>query len=138
MLSKKICLIDSCILIDVFHDMTLKKIFSTLKFEGYTLILPKLVETEVVNNNKKEQKRLNKLKDRYQIDICPITNSKRELSELPIDIGEADAYMQVVKASKYDKVRREILFVTNDKKAISFFKNSGIEAKTLNDVIKRI
>lgn len=137
--SKKICLIDTCIIIDIISSKELSNIFfNTLKFEGYQIIIPKLVEKEFINNKPKNKYQYNKLKNKYQLDTCDITNNIKELSKLPIDTGEADAFLQIEKMKRKNNFELNILFITNDKEAINYFQKSSIQVKTSKDFLIKI
>lgn len=130
----KICLIDTCILINVLYSRDLyKKIFSYLKWEGYHIIIPKMVQKEFTQNHPREKKLLNKTLRTYQLEICAISNNIKELSALPIDNGEADAFFQIQKMKINCHNHPDFLFITNDKKAIKFFNQNSLNTKTLKD-----
>jgi hypothetical protein len=115
-----------------------KEFISRLKFDSYSIIIPRYVYNEYVNNKPKIKKKLNKIIRKYQLELCEIKNSVTELKHLEIDLGEADAFMQIHKLKKMksnSKIR--FLFVTNDKKAIRYFSSSAINTCTLSDVLNK-
>lgn len=132
----KICLIDTCILIDILYSRELcKKIFSYLKWEGYHIIIPKMVQKEFTQNHPREKKLLNKILRTYQLEICAISNNIKELSALPIDNGEADAFRQIQKMRVNYSNPPNFLFITNDREAIKFFSQNSLNTKALKDFI---
>jgi len=64
----------------------------------------------------------------YFIRLCPITTSKHERDVLinGIDIGEADAFIQIQKAISIVRYRKlKFKFISQDKKALNFAEDSG-------------
>ncbi len=62
------------------------------------------------------------------LQMCPITTSKHERDIIinSIDIGEADAIIQIQKASSMKRYSfRSFEFISQDKKALQFAENSG-------------
>jgi len=135
----KFCLLDTNVLIDILHSKDeCRRLISTILAMSYQIIIPKKVEEEFVNNHRKNKKDIEKFKSKYQINTCDISNSKRELSEINIDYGEADAFLQIQKKSKelyHFQTKLEFLFITRDNAAIEYFQSNHLPAKRPEDIL---
>ncbi len=139
---KKILILDNNILV-YLSELCQNCIYQVIPrlFLTYShIFIPKTIYDEflaVSKSRKKRERILNEIFERYQhFLLCPVNVSKNELSLINIDPGEADAYMQIKKLDASDQYRFEnIVFLTNDAKAIKIFENSGIDIYKYSDLV---
>ncbi|NAY82368.1 MAG: hypothetical protein GU362_05765 [Thaumarchaeota archaeon] len=144
-----IAVFDNDVLVDIFDRVyyldrrKFKEVINYLSLSYSKIWIPKSVKGEFLQG-KKRKKMYYRLLKRYNnlIKDCPITISKNEINLLlspEIHLGEADGISQIRKAEtlpsyKYLK-KFELIFVSNDKKAINFAeKRMNVKVKTYNEI----
>lgn len=136
----RVLVMDTCVLIEIldrnFNKPFTRKLFQYFKLKYHKIIIPNAVAEEFSVSPKK-QKKLKKFMHDYAsyVEECGIKNNPKEISNLPIDPGEGDAYLQIQKLyAKHPHYYKEIFFLTSDKKAIEYYSKNTFSIIDFNEL----